>query len=88
VTVTGLPKKSVNVAGGQVTTEEGSTIDVRGGGDLLAYKWARGTGGSTDLLGSSKGDWNSSTNYAAGDLVTYQGKTWSARAAINPADFE
>jgi len=88
VTVTGLPKKSVAVAGGQVTTEEGSTIDVRGGGDLLAYKWARGTGGSTDLLGSSKGDWNSSTNYAAGDLVTYQGKTWSARAAINPGDFD
>ncbi|MEI6490919.1 MAG: filamentous hemagglutinin family protein [Verrucomicrobiota bacterium] len=93
VTVSGLPQKKVSIAGNSVTTEPGSVLDIRGGGDLLAYRWVAGTGGSQDLLGDATGTakvWNSDAvlgKYSAGDLVTYNGKTWSARRAIDPKDF-
>lgn len=88
VSITGLPRKSVTIGGLNVSADEGSTIDVRGGGDLIAFRWKRGTGGSVDLLNSSKGDWTAASNYTAGDLVSYGGKTWSARVTINPDDFD
>jgi filamentous hemagglutinin len=87
VTVGGLPARGVTIAGESVVTESGSTIDLRGGGDLLAYRWVAGTGGSVDLLGTARGGWSSGARYAAGDLVLYNGQTWSARGDINPADF-
>ena len=87
VTVGGLPARGVTIAGESVVAEAGSTIDLRGGGDLLAYRWVAGTGGSADLLGTARGGWSSGARYAAGDLVLYNGQTWSARGDINPADF-
>ena len=85
VTVSGLPQKSIAIAGNNVVAEAGSVIDIRGGGDLLAYRWVSGTGGSQDLLGEAGGEWGAGATYAAGDLVTYKGETWSARVAIDPA---
>ncbi len=91
VTVSGLPQKRVSIAGESVTTESGSTIDIRGGGDLLAYRWLSGTGGSQDLLGDASGtqrQWGAGSTYQAGALVTYKGKTWAARRTIDPAKFQ
>jgi len=91
VTVSGLPQKRVSIAGNSVTTEAGSVVDIRGGGDLLAYRWVAGTGGSQDLLGDATGNgrkWGEGNSYEAGDLVTYKGKTWSARRAIDPTGFK
>jgi hypothetical protein len=85
VTVSGLPQKSIAIAGNNVVAEAGSVIDIRGGGDLLAYRWVSGTGGSQDLLGEAGGEWGAGATYAAGDLVTYKGDTWSARVTIDPA---
>jgi filamentous hemagglutinin family protein len=89
VTTAGLPEKRVSIAGNRVTTQRGSTVDVRGGGDLAAFRWVAGPGGSIDLLGdATRGltypdyapiTWSNSTEYAAGDLVASGGKTWSAR---------
>ena len=87
VTIAGLPQKSITLGGLDVSTVQGSVIDVRGGGELVAYRWKSGTGGSVDILDSPKGDWSGSVKYAAGTLVSYGGKTWSARVAIDPADF-
>ena len=53
ITVGGLPTKSIRLAGKSVISEVGSTIDVRGGGDLLAYQWLKGNGGPEDILNSS-----------------------------------
>lgn len=86
VTVNGLPRKSIAVAGNNVVAEAGSVIDLRGGGDLLTYRWVSGTGGSQDLLGEPATVWGSKI-YKTGDLVTYKGQTWSARVAIDPKDF-
>lgn len=53
ITVGGVPGKQVNLAGRKVTTAPGSTLDLRGGGDLYAYRWVDGNGGRNDLLASS-----------------------------------
>ena len=88
ITTGGLPQKKVAIMGRAVDTQQGSVVDIRGGGDLLAYRWVSGTGGSHDLLGDSTGaNWSSLNEYQAGDLVSYGGKTWSARRSIDPDDF-
>lgn len=87
VTVSGLPQKGISIKGASVNTEAGSLIDVRGGGDLAAYRWVPGLSGNVDILGTATQSWVSGQEYAAGDLVSFGGKTYSARVAIDPADF-
>jgi len=48
-----LPKKSISVSAKNIIAKEGSTIDIRGGGDLLAYQWVEGNGGPIDILSPS-----------------------------------
>ena len=79
VTTSGLPEKRLQLAGQSVTTESGSTLDLRGGGDLYAFRWTAGTGGSADLFGSPTSEWSASTDYSAGSLVSFSGQTWTAR---------
>lgn len=50
ITVGGVPDKQVRLSAGSVTTEEGSVVDIGGGGDLLAYRWISGPGGTRDAL--------------------------------------
>lgn len=52
ITVGGVPAKTVNLSGASVTTPSGSVIDIRGGGDLYAYRWISGNGGTRDILAS------------------------------------
>lgn len=81
ITVSGLPQKAVNIGARSIDSQSGSTIDIRGGGDLYAYSWSPGLLGSRDLLGTASAVWNSTAQYSTGDLVTYNGQTWSARQA-------
>ena len=53
ITVNGLPAKTVNLAATELVTEEGSTVDISGGGDLYAYRWVSGNGGTKDIVASS-----------------------------------
>jgi filamentous hemagglutinin family protein len=53
ITVTGPPVKSVKLAATNLITEQGSFVDIRGGGDLYAYRWVSGNGGTEDILDSS-----------------------------------
>jgi hypothetical protein len=79
VTASGLPEKHIEIAGVSVSTKPGSKIDLRGGGELFGFRWVPGIGGSRDLLGSAGGEWSSSVDYTAGDLVTFRGATYAAR---------
>jgi len=45
-----LPEKSVRLNGGNVALQAGSTVNVSGGGDLQAYEFTVGPGGSADIL--------------------------------------
>ncbi len=84
----GLIAKNITLSGTNVTTASGSVIDLRGGGDIYAYQWINGTGGTMDLLGTASEEWNASTTYQAGDLVLFSdGQTYSARKSISPEDF-
>lgn len=86
VTSTSMPEKTITLSGQGINQEAGSLIDLRGGGDLMAYRWVSGTGGSVDILGSPVA-WNSGADYSAGDLVSHNGRQYSARMALNPQDF-
>jgi hypothetical protein len=81
-----MPEKTITVSGQGINQEAGSIIDLRGGGDLMAYRWVSGTGGSVDILGSPV-EWNSGTDYSAGDLVSHNGRQYSARMTLSPRDF-
>ncbi|MGH8048617.1 MAG: hypothetical protein ACREKL_15365, partial [Chthoniobacterales bacterium] len=52
ITTGGLPTKNINLAGSRIVTKSSSQIDLRGGGDLYAYRWVPGLGGSRDVLAS------------------------------------
>jgi len=87
VTASGLPANAVSLGADAVDARAGSVIDLRGGGDLAAYRWVPGIGGSIDLLGTAGGVWRPGSSYNAGDLVMHEGRMWSARADLDPADF-
>ncbi|MDB6135261.1 MAG: hypothetical protein JWM59_3504 [Verrucomicrobiales bacterium] len=52
ITAGGLPVKSVTIAGQQLDMQSGAAIDLRGGGDLFAWRWVEGNGGAEDILAS------------------------------------
>jgi filamentous hemagglutinin family protein len=53
ITVGGVPGKNVNLSATSVISRPGSLIDIRGGGDLYAYRWVTGNGGTRDTLSST-----------------------------------
>lgn len=53
VTNGGLPQKRVNLSAQQLEHQIGATLDLRGGGDLYAYRWVGGNGGRDDILAST-----------------------------------
>lgn len=87
VTVAGLPEKRISMGAGTINFQKGAMVDIRGGGELLGYRWISGIGGTQDILGEPNGEWSAGTDYSAGDLVSYGGKTWSARVAIAAKNF-
>jgi filamentous hemagglutinin family protein len=48
--VDGLPEREISVVGDETTIAPSAVVDVRGGGDLYAYEWQPGTGGTKDAL--------------------------------------
>ena len=55
ITSTGAPSKSITISAGSIVDKAGSTIDISGGGDLYAYRWISGVGGTKDVLSNSSG---------------------------------
>jgi len=45
-----LPTKTVRIQSANVTVSAGATVDVSGGGDVSAWQFIRGTGGSRNIL--------------------------------------
>jgi filamentous hemagglutinin len=50
ITVSGVPGKTITLAGAQIVDQPGSSINLSGGGDLYAYEWISGNGGTNDVL--------------------------------------
>ena len=45
-----LDARSVNLSASDLAIDGAATVDIKGGGDLYAYEWLPGTGGSRDAL--------------------------------------
>lgn len=52
ITATGTPEKIINVSAANISMAATATVDLRGGGDLFAYRWIQGNGGPVDVLES------------------------------------
>jgi len=48
--ITSVPTKQITLSAPAVTVQAGATANITGGGDLYAYEWVPGTGGSNDNL--------------------------------------
>lgn len=46
----GPPAKVLTVSGDKISFDAGATVDLSGGGDVFAYEFVPGTGGSRDIL--------------------------------------
>jgi len=77
--VTGVPARRVSLTAPHVTFASGAIIDLRGGGDLSAYEWVPGTGGSVDAL--------SQQNSAATGLFAVLPSTRGQYAAYDIQEF-
>ena len=53
ITLSGVPAKKINIGGQSIVTQAGSLVDFNGGGDLYAYRWVNGVGGTNDILAST-----------------------------------
>ena len=53
ITGGGAPQKNITISAANVDSRAGATIDIRGGGDLYAFRWVKGNGGSRDVLSAS-----------------------------------
>lgn len=53
ISAAGAPQKKIEVVANQLVSESGSSVDIRGGGDLQAYRWVSGLGGSVDVLAAT-----------------------------------
>ena len=50
ITSGGLPAKAINISAARVGVNAGAIVDIGGGGDLYAYEFVPGTGGTKDIL--------------------------------------
>jgi hypothetical protein len=53
ITSGAVPAKEVHISSTDVDDQNGSLVDVQGGGDLYAYRFVSGVGGTNDILDSS-----------------------------------
>jgi filamentous hemagglutinin family protein len=50
LTQAAVPQRQITLSAPAIEQRSGATLDMSGGGDLYAYEWIPGTGGSTDAL--------------------------------------
>ncbi|WP_226015741.1 filamentous haemagglutinin family protein [Novosphingobium sp. FKTRR1] len=72
--ITALPTGELRITGSNITIASGGKIDGSGGGDVFAYEFVSGTGGSRDVLNRLNTDAFSSNNY---DPVTGSGTQYA-----------
>jgi filamentous hemagglutinin len=48
--ITGVPTKQISISAPNISVQAGATANISGGGDLYAYEWVPGTGGTNDNL--------------------------------------
>jgi filamentous hemagglutinin family protein len=88
--VTAIPNRQIALSAPQVTLASGATVDLSGGGDLVAYEWVPGLGGSTNALAASNAAASGlysvlpsmQGQYAAYDLQGFTGSSVGTGASV------
>jgi filamentous hemagglutinin family protein len=83
--LTQLPSGTLSVTAANITVEKGGTVDGAGGGDVFAYEFVSGTGGSRDVLSRFNLDPFSSNDYNPTTGVGYQYANQRQVYALVPA---
>jgi filamentous hemagglutinin len=65
--VTAPPAKQISLSGSSVTVSSGANVDLSGGGDLYAYEFVAGQGGSVDVLNPA----NAASHPSSTSVYTY-----------------
>jgi filamentous hemagglutinin len=55
VQISATPARTVALTAPTLSVAAGATVNLQGGGDVYAYEWVPGTGGTTDALGQNPG---------------------------------
>ena len=79
ITTSGLKTPSVNLGGISVSAQNGSLVDLQGGGSMISKQWISGNGGNRNLVSAPLLQWKNGTPYNQGALVLFKGAVWSAR---------
>ncbi len=75
ITNSGPPAKTIDLDGATVAVASGAVVDTSGGGDLYAYQFIPGEGGTADILSASSGSFAVIPGYAS---------SYAPNAAFNP----
>ncbi|MFM6829459.1 MAG: beta strand repeat-containing protein, partial [Novosphingobium sp.] len=70
--ITSPPTGELIMAGSAISVDAGALVDGRGGGDVFAYEFVSGTGGSRDVLDRFNADQFSANRYDAAAGTGYQ----------------
>ncbi|WP_293882149.1 filamentous haemagglutinin family protein [Sphingomonas sp.] len=70
--ITTVPNSQLTMAGGTINVAAGATVDLKGGGDIFAYEFVSGVGGSRDVLDRFNADAFSSNRYDSALGFGYQ----------------
>jgi filamentous hemagglutinin family protein len=76
-TIAAIPDRTVSLKGATVNMAGGAVVDVSGGGDLLAYQFTPGTGGSKDVLAGNAGGMYAIIPALSGQSAAYDPMMWS-----------
>ncbi|HTU66636.1 MAG TPA: filamentous hemagglutinin family protein [Steroidobacteraceae bacterium] len=82
---TAIPERTVEISAGDVSIEGNATIDLRGGGDLYAYDWLPGTGGSRDVLDAAQNNGYYAILPAVGPYAPFDPQEFVG-SALKPGD--
>ncbi len=78
-----LQEKSIALSAPSIEHKDGATVDISGGGELLAYEFVPGPGGSRDVLSYAL-DGGAGKSFA---IVPAYGSAWAPYDTVEMADF-
>jgi filamentous hemagglutinin family protein len=84
--ITSVPTKQISLSAPAVNVQTGATANITGGGDLYAYEWVPGTGGTYDNLNAVGGA--SASNTALSSIPNLYAIIPAAKGQAGPYDPE
>jgi filamentous hemagglutinin len=81
--LSGSPQGQVTLNGQSVTLAQGAKVNLSGGGDLSAYEWVPGTGGSADVLNTTPGLFAILPGVVGGSYAPYDPQRYAPYSSVS-----